>query len=274
MRAVVTFVAGTLALTAVVGLSWQALAQNKAPAASAPNTTTAPSAIPAPAVAADADRLLKEMANYIGSAEHFTFHADVTFDHVLPTGQKLQFMAMQDVALQRPNGVYIEWSGDLGARQFWYDGKDVTLYDPGSAFYGTSAAPPAIDGMLDRLITQLNFTPPLADFLYSDPYQSVRDTIQYGFTTGDAEINGRTCSGLAFVGKHIDWQIWIDTGPQRVPCKLIITYKNSASLPQFTAVFSNWDFNPRIAASTFTPDLPAGTQAIPFMTATANPSPK
>jgi hypothetical protein len=263
-----------LTLAAVAGLSWQALAQNKAPAASAPNTTAAPSAIPAPAVAADADRLLKEMANYIGSAEHFTFHADATFDHVLPTGQKLQFTAMQDVALQRPNGVYIEWSSDLGARQFWYDGKQVTLYDPESAFYGTSTAPSDIDGMLDKLITQLGFTPPLADFLYSDPYRSVRDAIQYGFTTGDAEINGRTCSGLAFVGKHIDWQIWIDTGPQRVPCKLIITYKNNTSLPQFTAVFSNWDFNPRIAASAFTPDLPTGTQAIPFMTATANSGPK
>jgi hypothetical protein len=264
MRAVVTFVAGTLTLTAVIGLSWPVLAQNKSPVA------PTPSAIPAPAVAVDADRLLKEMASYIGSAEHFTFHADVTFDHVLPTGQKLQFMATQDVALQRPNGVYIEWNSDLGARQFWYDGKQVTIYDPASTFYGTSTAPPAIDAMLDKVITQLGFTPPLTDFLYSDPYKSVRDTIQYGFTTGDAEINGRTCSGLAFVGKHIDWQIWVDTGPQPVPCKLIITYKNNSSLPQFSAVFSDWDFTPRIATSTFTPNLPAGSQAIPFMTAATN----
>jgi hypothetical protein len=229
MRAVVTFVVGTLTLAAIVGLSWQALAQNKPPTTSVPNATAAPSAIPAPTMAADADRLLKEMGHYVGSAEHFTFHADVTFDHVLPTGQKLQFMAIQDVALQRPNGVYIEWSSDLGARQFWYDGKQVTLYDPESAFYGTSIAPPDIDAMLDKLITQLNFNPPLADFLYSDPYKSVHDTIQYGFTTGDAEINGRTCVGLAFVGEHIDWQIWVDTGPQPVPCKLIITYKRVKS---------------------------------------------
>ena len=94
----------------------------------------------APAVAEQADRLLKEMGAYIGSAEQFTFHADVTFDHVLPSGQKLQFSAAEEVALQRPGRLYVEWNGDLGARQFWYDGKSVTLYDPATPFYASEAA--------------------------------------------------------------------------------------------------------------------------------------
>jgi hypothetical protein len=209
------------------------------------------------------------MATYLGSAEQFTFRADVTFDHVLPTGQKLQFTATEDVALRRPNGLYIEWRGDLGNRQFWYDGKAVTIYDPASAFFGSDVAPPEIDGMLDKVAMQLKFTPPLTDFLYSDPYKGVRSSIQYGFSFGDTEVNGRICRGLAFVEKHIDWQIWIDTGPQRVPCKLIITYKNNPSLPQFSAVFSEWDFAPRIAASTFTAEMPPGVEAVPFAKAAA-----
>ena len=62
-----------------------------------------PTAIAAvPAVAEGADRLLRQMGAYIGSAEQFTFHADITFDHVLPSGQKLQFTASEDAALQRP----------------------------------------------------------------------------------------------------------------------------------------------------------------------------
>jgi hypothetical protein len=39
--------------------------------------------------------------------------------------------------------------------------------------------------------------------------------------------------------------------------------------PQFSAVFSDWDFAPRIAEPPFTPKLPAGTQKIPFETVTA-----
>jgi len=249
--------------------SWHATAQTRQPEAPAPLASTA---IPPPTIIEAADRLLKQMGAYVGSADQFTFRADITFDHVLPSGQKLQFAAVENVALQRPNGLYIEWTGDLGDRKFWYDGKTATIYDPATIFYGADAAPPALDDMLDKLIKQLNFTPPLADFLYSDPYKGVRGTIQYGFTTGDTQINGRSCRGLAFVEKNVDWQIWIDSGPQPVPCKLLITYKNNSSLPQFSAVFSDWDFSPRIAVSTFTPELPPGTQKISFATVTASAS--
>jgi hypothetical protein len=240
--------------------------------ASAQNKPAAPAAAanaPAPAVAEPADRLIKEMGAYIGSANDFTFHADVTFDHVLPSGQKLQFSAAEEVVLQRPGRIYVEWNGDLGARQFWYDGKSVTLYDPATPFYASEAAPPEIDGTLDQLLPKLDFVPPLADFLYRDPYKSVRGNIQYGFDLGQNDVDGRTCRSLAFVEKDIDWQIWIENGPQPTPCKLVITYKNQPSQPQFTAVFSDWDFTPRIDQAVFTPELPPGTQKIPFATVAA-----
>ena len=210
----------------------------------------------APAVAEQADQLLQQMGAYIGSAEQFTFHADITFDHVLPSGQKLQFAASEDVALQRPGRLYVEWSGDLGDRQFWYDGTSVTLYDPATPFYASEAAPPEIDGMLEKLMTQLDFAPPLADFLYRDPYHSVRGNVQYGFDLGLNDVNGRSCRTLAFVEKDIDWQIWIEDGPQLTPCKLVITYKTQPAQPQFSAVFTDWDFAPRIAAPVFTPSCP------------------
>jgi hypothetical protein len=133
------------ALGAGMLLAATAAAQNKpaAPNAASPTTNTA-----APAVAEQADRLIKEMSAYIGSANEFTFHADVTFDHVLPSGQKLQFSAAEEVVVKRPGGLYVEWNGDLGARQFWYDGKSVTLYDPAMPFYASDAAPPDLDAML------------------------------------------------------------------------------------------------------------------------------
>jgi hypothetical protein len=243
-----------------------------AQAASAQTKPAAPAAAAnaaAPAVAESADRLLKEVGAYIGSANEFTFHADVTFDHVLPSGQKLQFSAAEEVVLQRPGRLYVEWNGDLGARQFWYNGKSLTLYDPAMPFYASEAAPPEIDGMLDQLVPKLDFAPPLTDFLYHDPYKTVRGNIQYGFDLGQNDVNGRSCRTLAFVEHDIDWQIWIENGPQPTPCKLVITYKNQPSQPQFTAVFSDWDFAPRIDEAVFTPELPPGTQKIPFATVAA-----
>ena len=242
-----------------------AVAQTTAnPSGSPPAITAAP-----PVVAEQASLLLRQMAAYVGSAAQFTFHADITFDHVLPSGQKLQFSAVEDVALQRPGRLYVAWSGDLGDRQFWYDGKSVTLYDPATPFYASEPAPAAIDAMLDKLLPQLDFSPPLADLMYSDPYQQVRGNIQYGFDLGTNEVNGRGCRTLAFVDRDVDWQIWINAGPQLVPCKLVITYRSLPSQPQFSAVFTDWNFAPRIAAPVFTPTLPEGVQKIPFRTVAA-----
>jgi hypothetical protein len=252
--------AAGMLLAATAAAQDRPAAPNAAP--SATNTST-------PAVAEQADRLLKEVGAYIGSANEFTFHAEITFDHVLPSGQKLQFASAEEVVLERPGRLYVEWNGDLGARQFWYDGKSVTLYDPAMPFYASEAAPPEIDNMLAQLLPRLNFVPPLADFLYRDPYKSVRGNIQYGFDLGQSNVNDRTCRTLAFVEKDIDWQIWIENGPQLTPCKLVITYKNQPAQPQFTAIFSDWNFAPRIAEPVFTPELPSGTEKIPFATVTA-----
>jgi hypothetical protein len=254
-----------VSITALVS-THSALAQNRTAAPAAPTASTNS---PAPVVAEQADRLLREMSAYIGSAQEFTFHADISFDHVLPSGQKLQFSAAEDVALQRPGRIRVEWNSDLGARQFWYDGKSVTLYDPATPFYASAAVPPEIDGMLEQLVPKLDFAPPLADFLYRDPYKTVRGNIQYGFDLGQSDVNGRTCRALAFVEKDVDWQIWIENGPQLTPCKLVITYKNQPAQPQFTAVFIDWDFAPRIAEPVFVPELPPGTQKIPFATVAA-----
>src|SRR6516225_556965 len=142
-------------------LAASAAAQNRPAAPAAP---VAAASAPAPAVAEQADRLIREMSAYLGSANEFTFHADVTFDHVLPSDQKLQFSAAEEVVLKRPGGLYVEWSGDLGSRQFWYDGKSVTLYDPAMPFYASDTAPSELDTMLEQLVPKLNFSPPLADF--------------------------------------------------------------------------------------------------------------
>src|SRR5262249_10308015 len=73
-----------------------------------------------------------------------------------------------------------------------------------------------------------------------------------------AEPTGRSGRG----NEDIDWQIWIENGPQPTPWALVITYKTQPSQPQFTAVFSDWDFAPRIDDPVFTPELTPGTEKI------------
>jgi hypothetical protein len=93
---------------------------------------------------------------------------------------------------------------------------------------------------------------------------ALRGEVRYGIYHGTSEIDGRECHSLAFVGNEIDWQIWIDAGPRPAPCKLVITYLTRPAKPQFSAVFTDWDFSPHIAPSRFVADLPPGAEEIPF----------
>jgi hypothetical protein len=99
-----------------------------------------------PTIAPDAERVLRDMGEYLKTTQQLSFHADITYDDLLPTGQKIQLGATYDAAVRRPDRIYTEYWGDSGGRRFWYDGKAITLYDPAADAYATEAAKPTIDG--------------------------------------------------------------------------------------------------------------------------------
>lgn len=235
-------------------------------AQSAAATEATSAAAPSAAIAARADAILRMMSDYLASAPEFAFTADVTFDHVLPTGQTLQFSASEEVGVQRPNHVFVDWSGDLGARRLWYDGATFTLYDPATPYYATASAPDTIDSALDRIASEFAFTPPLADFLYADSYAALTAGVRHGVYVGVSRVGDQDCHQLAFVNDKIDWQIWINAGPWPTPCKILINYPTRPGNPQFGATFTAWDFAPRIAPTGFEPDLPPGATEVPFRT--------
>ena len=210
------------------------------------------------------DKLLKEMGEYLKSAQQYTFQADITFDDVLPSGQKIQFGATEDVALRRPNGAYFEYRGDLGVKRFWYNGETITLYDPGANWYASEKVPAKFDDAMDLLMKEFGFAPPLADLLSADPYKVLAGKVQFGIYVGMGTVEGLRCYHLAFSEKYIDWQIWIEDGKMLVPRKILITYKTIPGAPQFTAVLSDWDFVTRVPDSLFSAALPPDAEKIQF----------
>lgn len=218
----------------------------------------------APIVNPLADKLLREMGEYLKTAQQYSFQAEITFDDVLPSGQKIQFGATEDLAVRRPNRAYVEYRGDLGVKQFWYNGEAVTLYDPEKNFYASEKVPAKLDEAFDQLMKDFGFSPPLADLLCSDPYRLLIAKVQFGLYVGSSMIDGQRCHHLAFVDQHIDWQIWIEDGKQLVPRKILITYKTIPGAPQFTAVLSDWDFTTRLPDPLFAADVPSGAEKIEF----------
>lgn len=225
-------------------------------------------AAPAPPEAhieAGAERALQAMSDYLKAAKSYSFHADIQYDDVLPSGQKIAFSATSEISLRRPNGLHAVQVSDTGAKRLWFDGKELTLLDPVNRTYAVDAVSGNTDQALDHMIQTLHFTPPLSDFLYEDPAKSLNRNTLVGFWVGHSPVAGIACEHYAFVDRLIDWQIWIEDGKLPLPRKILITYKTLPSSPQFVATLSDWDFTTRLPDTLFKAEIPYGAVKIPFM---------
>src|SRR5262245_26892733 len=62
-----------------------------------------------PIVAPEAERILRDATESLKAAQQLSFHADINFDDLLPTGQKIELAAVYDVAVRKPDRVYTEY---------------------------------------------------------------------------------------------------------------------------------------------------------------------
>jgi hypothetical protein len=139
-----------------------------------------------------------------------------------------------------------------------------TLLDKQANVFSSIPAPATIDATLAQIQSKYDVVLPLDDFLSSDPYKSVSSKIKTAYYLGKSTVAGVPTHHLAFSQTDIDWQIWVQDGNQPLPRKLVITYKNLPGSPQYTAVFSDWQFKP-IANSVFSFIPPAQATSIEFI---------
>ena len=217
------------------------------------------------AVAPRADELLKQMGDYLKSAKRFTFTSEAYFEQVLDNGQKLQYNAITNVALQRPDRLRVDSRGDSAFESYYYDGKHITHFNLRENTYASVKAPATIDAANDFLATKYGIIPPLVDLTYQDPYRILIENITTGTYIGLSQVRGTMCYHLAFQQNDIDWQVWIDAGWMRVPRKIVITYKKAASIPQYATFLSEWDFAPRFPGDLFSFSVPPNAKQVEFV---------
>jgi len=218
-----------------------------------------------PVIDPEAEKHLKNMGAYLAKLKAFSFQADEVSDEVLDDLQKLQLANRRQVTVQRPNHVRSDASGDTLNRDFYYDGATITMYDKAKKVYASAKVAGTIDAMLDEAHQKFGQVPPLADFLFADPYKVLTAHVQSGTYAGLHHVEGVKCHHLAFRQKQLDWQIWIEAGEQPLPRKLVMTYKREAGGPQFTAILRQWDVNPKVSESLFQFEPPAGVRKIEIL---------
>ena len=214
------------------------------------------------AIDPSADKLLQRMGEYLAEAPFFSVNAEIWQDVQLGSGQQVQAGRTGDLQVRRPDRVHAAVHSTRRNRELFYDGKSITLLNRIQNFYGSVPAPASLDQALDTAIERFGIEMPLEDLVVSDPYQSAMQKIVSGRDIGPVTVLGTPCEHLVFSLGAVDWQIWIEDGLRPVPRKIVITYKDEEGTPEYTAIFSHWDFQTKLPDFLFTFEAPQGASKI------------
>lgn len=214
---------------------------------------------------AEAERLLKASTDFLARQQRFSIDTRNSLEVVLKSGQKIEFNHRAKQSIQRPNKLRAQRTGDLVEQLFVYDGKSLTVYDQSKKAYATVGVPDTIEGMFDFARKSLDIVAPAADLIDKNAYQVLTESVTQSLVVGKAVIEGVRCDHLAFRAPLVDWQIWIQEGPQPLPRKMVITTRDMVSAPQFSVTVTKWNLNPTFGAQTFAFAAPAGAVKVDLL---------
>lgn len=200
---------------------------------------------------AEARAILKAMSDYIGSLGAIETNVDTSLEIVTPEMEKIAFTATSVLKMVRPNQVRLERSGGYSNIEFLFDGSALTVRDRDGKRYAQVPVKGNTDELVNAIHDQLGLAVPGADLLLRDSYSVLVADVLEAKVIGQGMVGGQMCDHVAFRNLDTDWQLWIRQGPDKAPCKMVITSKTVGMAPQYVTHVRSWTANPRFPAGTF-----------------------
>jgi len=214
--------------------------------------------------AVDGQSLLMEMAEKLAGAKGLSVSMFMSYDAVQESGQKIEFSERRKITIKRPNhlrAVALQSDGDKHLLVF--DGKVITMFSETENVYSRINHAGTVDEMIRYAGGNLGIRIPLARMLLttlSEELKKLNLTVQY---VERDTLSSPPTDHLATRSDDVDFQIWI--AEDKLPRRIILTYKNAEGQPQFRANFSNWNLEPKISKTTFSFTPPEGAEKIPAL---------
>jgi len=206
--------------------------------------------------------LMRRMSDRLGQVSALALEAEEVYDDVPADRPRTQLTSVRRVAMRRPDRLVSDAAGDASNRALWYDGRTASSLDREQNVWTSGAVPPTVDGALDWVFDQTGTVIPLADFLYANVYDRMMGQVQRGVYLGVHEAAGVPCHHLSFEQATIDWQIWIDAGPEPLPRKLVIAYKTEDEVPQYSVTIRKWNVKADLPEALFRFVPPSGAKRV------------
>jgi hypothetical protein len=213
----------------------------------------------------DPDQLLRQMSERLGQAKSLTFKVNRKLDAALVEGRNVAENAQIDVSVSRPNKFLAKSDSKENVRYVYFDGQNLSIFDESMKLYATVPVSGTIDEVVAKIDEKYGFTPPLAEFILSDPYRALGQEIKSKSYKGKETVDGVECHHLTLVGDVADSELWIGTS-DLLPRKLVATFKDREGSPQLQADFSNWNLASTLDDKIFAFTAPKDAEKIEMVT--------
>jgi len=214
---------------------------------------------------AEAMAVLNRMTEFIAQAKRFSVTADIGFDVLQDSGERIEFGETRRITLRRPDRLRVDETKRNGStRQVFYDGKDISVFHAQKKVYASTAKPGSVDDAISYFVNDLGMRLPLSEMLSSKIAKSLPEKVRSAAYVERSSIAAIPCDHVIFYGETAVMQLWVAQGEKPLPQRVVITYIRDNGQPQFRAQFSNWDLAPAVPDSFFTFTPPPGARKIAF----------
>jgi hypothetical protein len=213
----------------------------------------------------DPDQLLRQMSEKLAQAKSLSFKVDRKLDAALVEGRNIADSARIEISVSRPGKFHAKSDSIDNVRQIFFDGQNLTIYDQTMNLYATAPVVGTIDEAVAKVDEKYGFTPPLAEFILSDPYKMLSGQIKNKAYKGKENLAGVECHHLTMSGDEVDSDLWIGTA-DLLPRKLVATFKNREGNPKLQADFSGWNLTPTLDDKIFAFVPPKDSEKIEMIT--------
>ncbi len=208
---------------------------------------------PAPATDPRAIEIAQSAADFLVSQERFSFNWFVSVDEVIDGREKVTEFRSGRNLVDRAHGFVSETENREGFRDYYFDGETFTIASPADNTFASAEFIGEIDALAAAAQAYTGSTVPLWSLMSPSLGERMTEGVLSGAYLGETVIAGRPVHHLAFSEYDSDWQLWVDTDPDRPLIVMLIgTDPYTQGWPQYRAYLSNWDFAPETGPEVFT----------------------
>jgi hypothetical protein len=188
------------------------------------------------------------------------------YDAIQADGQRIEFGERRRILMQRPDKLRVDVERSDGERgTVVFDGRWITAFKPVENVYARVEKPGNLDQALVFMVRDLRATLPLARmFTTGFPVDLDKRATSVTFVE-ECSLFDVPTNHVAVRSAEVDLQLWIAKGPEPLPRRVVITYKNAPGEPQFRADLYDWMVPAKQDAAAFAFVPPAGAEQIMYL---------